>query len=312
MRMNSYSRMVVPGSSVAALPSKNECCRVTGCSDSCGYALLPNETCKWMEPCLGGLLLKSNKLGSLCNWFNCEVLFQQSTNCRIQVVFQKHRTALASRDSKSCIDKLWLQQVTSGGGLKRIQECLEEKCLARRGKSVTIETAVAELAKVKSGKLFEVLTKAAQGEVLAFDQWLTCLAKKQQPTVLSKPGTWLGKVWTLLPNFYTCKYTELVDGSEKELLARGAAAVKRSWDQMSETEDEALEMDVLDTLCCYLPWLDSTDAKAISEKRRELLQTRLAKGSAKAAPKQKGKQVKESSEKKAKDAAMAFLKKKKA
>eukprot|EP00971_Amphidinium_carterae_P351891 6492324-Amphidinium_carterae.2 len=201
--------------------------------------------------------------------------------------------------------------VSSGGGLQRLQERLENQCLAKKGKQVTLALAATELAKVKDGKLFSVLTKSAQGQILTFDQWVQALQKCQQPTVLSKPAEWLAKVWLLLPNFYTFKYKEVVNGTEKDYVARGVAGIKLCWKQLQTEENEKIEMSVIDALCCYLPWLDSSDAKAISAKRAELMKERLPKSAAKAAAKQKGgKQSKESSEKKAKDAAMAFLKKK--
>eukprot|EP00971_Amphidinium_carterae_P352810 6492738-Amphidinium_carterae.2 len=230
----------------------------------------------------------------------------------LEVVFQKHKTALGSRDAKSIIDKLWLMQVTSGGGLRKLQARLEELCLPKRGKTIALESAVAELQKIKSGKLYSVLTKASQGQINSFEQWLTSLKKVQQPTVLNKPAEWLAKVWALLPNYFVVKFKESVDGTEKELLLRGVPALKRSWNELKELEDEEIEMASMDALCCYLPWLDTTDAKAISQKRADLLKQRLVKSAPKAAPKQKGKQVKETAEKKAKDAAMAFLKKKQA
>eukprot|EP00971_Amphidinium_carterae_P015808 312256-Amphidinium_carterae.3 len=227
-----------------------------------------------------------------------------------EIVFQKHRTALGSRDSKSIIDKLWLEQVSSGGGLKRLQDKLEEVCLPKKGKAITIAAAAAELEKLKSGKLFSVLTKSAQGQILTFEQWLHSLKKCQQPTVLSKPAEWLAKVWVLLPNFYTFKYKDSSNGTEKEYIARGVPAIKKCWQQLESEDDEKIEVGVLDTLCCYIPWLDASDAMLISAKRVQLMKERLPKTAAKAAAKQKGKQVKETSEKKAKDAAMAFLKKK--
>eukprot|EP00971_Amphidinium_carterae_P023715 467796-Amphidinium_carterae.1 len=234
-----------------------------------------------------------------------------ASSCEAGVVFQKHRTQLCSRDARSSIDKLWLQQVTNGGGLKKIQERLELLCLARRGRNVTLESAVQEVQKIKTEKLFGILTKAAQGQVLTFDQWITSLHKTQQPTVLSKPGEWLGKVWAMLPAFFTFKYKKTHEGAEKEYIERGVLAVKRCWNELKEKEDEDIDMGVVDSLCCYLPWLEQADSTAIVAKRQSLLKQRLPKASAKAAPKTKAKQTKDTAEKKAKDAAMAFLQKKK-
>eukprot|EP00971_Amphidinium_carterae_P044802 881068-Amphidinium_carterae.2 len=236
-------------------------------------------------------------------------------NDTCEAAISNQKSKLVGTDKFAHIDIQLLKELMgeNGGGVKRLQTLVLEKCIPTAGVPIELETACTELQKIVSSNLFNVLQKGPQNVINTVMEWVSALKKNEKPAAMWKAGEFLTEVWSRLPMFFsTTSHVKGEDDKEELVRTYGVPALAMAWASVQKKEAKDIEVHQIELLAAFASWLSPAVATEVAKKKTAVLKAKLSKGAKSATTETKGtKPKKQTADERALEMAKKFVKKRK-